>query len=92
MTMIMVSWLNIMIILIILVTMRVEPAPWSLSPGCLGRGTAADRHTFIFVMVMMMTMTMMVVMMKMIGIQKIKQIVLPVQFSSGSATARSAAA
>ena len=76
----------------ILVTMRVEPAPWSLSPGCLGRGTAADRHTFIFVMVMMMTMTMMVVMMKMIGIQKIKQIVLPVQFSSGSATARSAAA
>ena len=74
----------------ILVTMRVEPAPWSLSPGCLGRGTAADRHTFMLIMVMMMVMLIRV--MKMIGIQKIKQIVLPVQFSSGSATARSAAA
>ena len=74
----------------ILVTMRVEPAPWSLSPGCLGRGTAADRHTFMLIMVMKMVMLIRV--MKMIGIQKIKQIVLPVQFSSGSATARSAAA
>ena len=79
----------------ILVTMRVEPAPWSLSPGCLGRGTAADRHTFMLIMlmlIMVMMMVMLIRVMKMIGIQKIKQIVLPVQFSSGSATARSAAA
>ena len=30
--------------------MKVEPAPWSLSQGCPGRGTAEGRHTFVIMM------------------------------------------
>ena len=47
------------IILMTMLNMKVEPAPWSLSQGCLGRGTVEGRHTFIITIMMMMMMMMM---------------------------------
>ena len=42
-----------------MVNMRVEPAPWSLSQGCPGRDTVEGRHTFVITIIIIIIIIIM---------------------------------